>query len=85
MGWAGHNLITPHGDQEPPLTGPFGLFALASHYPSWGSGTLDVPDVMREVYISLPLMGIRNEKLVYVVDDVLNLITPHGDQEPLIL
>ena len=53
-----------------------------THYPSWGSGT-QLPVVRRtRKKNSLPLMGIRNRKDGRHRRHRLELITPHGDQEP---
>ena len=52
-----------------------------AHYPSWGSGTCARFGRRLSTAPSLPLMGIRNNLPEERVVRVVQLTTPHGDQE----
>ena len=56
--------------------------SVRAHYPSWGSGTLQVGTAANHEIGSLPLMGIGNSALVRPFQMPPTLITPHGAREP---
>ena len=77
------HLITPHGDQEPGIP----LIDYSATYdslPPMGIRNQVVPveHALHRLKLSLPPMGIRNPLGLELPLDGLELITPHGDQEP---
>ena len=53
-------LITPHGDRKPIAKHNPAAPAYQTHYPSWGSETLEEARAVGHTAHSLPLMGIGN-------------------------
>ena len=81
---AHRDLITPHGDRKPDCGHPTPRHRCASHYPSWGSETQEVPQSDGTIAtFSLPLMGIGNRSQPRPCRlGSSHLITPHGDRKP---